>query len=72
MMIAAFTRVCGRCAWFDRGMKKILLSWSGERKLVWALKQLGLRGEFVVAGLVTTVNKQYRSVWRSMGFGKSC
>jgi diphthamide synthase (EF-2-diphthine--ammonia ligase) len=43
-------------------MKKILLSWSGGKDSAWALQLLRLQGEFVVAGLVTTVNEHYRRV----------
>jgi uncharacterized protein (TIGR00290 family) len=49
-------------AWFDRGMKKILLSWSGGKDSAWALHLLRQAGEFEVAALLTTVNERFRRV----------
>ncbi|MCU1222406.1 MAG: ATP-binding protein [Edaphobacter sp.] len=43
-------------------MKKILLSWSGGKDSAWALHLLRSGGEFVVGGLVTTVNERFRRV----------
>src|SRR5216683_501981 len=50
------------CAWFDRGMKRILLSWSGGKDSAWALHLLRQAGEFEVGGLLTTVNERFRRV----------
>jgi len=43
-------------------MKKILLSWSGGKDSAWALDVLRRSGEFEVAGLLTTINEQFRRV----------
>src|SRR5882757_7408007 len=55
-------RVFSRLAWFDRGMKRILLSWSGGKDSAWALHLLRQAGEFEVGGLLTTVNERFRRV----------
>lgn len=43
-------------------MKKILLSWSGGKDSAWALHTLRLSEQFEIAGLLTTVNEQFRRV----------
>lgn len=48
--------------WFDGGMKKILLSWSGGKDSAWALHLLRQAAEFEVGGLLTTVNEKFRRV----------
>lgn len=48
--------------WFDRGMKKILLSWSGGKDSAWALHLMRQSAEFEVGGLLTTVNERFRRV----------
>lgn len=45
-----------------RGMKRILLSWSGGKDSAWALHLLRRSGEFEVGGLLTTVNERFRRV----------
>lgn len=47
---------------FDNRMNKILLSWSGGKDSAWALDVLRRRGEFDVAGLLTTVNERFGRV----------
>ena len=44
------------------GLPKILLSWSGGKDSAWALAVLRQRGEYEVAGLVTTLNERFRRV----------
>jgi uncharacterized protein (TIGR00290 family) len=43
-------------------MKKILLSWSGGKDSAWALHTLRQSAEYEVAGLLTTVNEEFRRV----------
>jgi uncharacterized protein (TIGR00290 family) len=43
-------------------MKKILLSWSGGKDSAWSLHVLRQSSEYAVAGLLTTVNEEFRRV----------
>ena len=56
--------ICGELhqLWSDRGMKKILLSWSGGKDSAWALHLLRRSDKFEVGGLLTTVNERFRRV----------
>ncbi len=43
-------------------MKKILLSWSSGKDSAWALHVLQQRGEYEIAGLITTINSAFDRV----------
>ena len=43
-------------------MKKILISWSSGKDSAWMLHALRQRGEFEIAGLLTTLNRQFDRV----------
>jgi uncharacterized protein (TIGR00290 family) len=62
--VLADNPLTGFCGWHDliKTMKKILLSWSGGKDSAWSLHVLRQSSEYSVAGLLTTVNEEFRRV----------